>query len=721
MSVWEAQLTAKSGELTAAELPAGPSRLVGRDVTISRVVELLDPGRVVTLTGCGGVGKTSVAFEVARVVVNDADHFSDGVWLCELGALVDGSSIPSAIADAIGMFQNEDASAYDSVVTGLRGLWAVLVLDNCEHIVGAAAALVQRLVTDCPDLAVLVTSREPLRIAAEDVVLVDPLDVRDQSQELFVQLARRADGGFQAADHVEAIDEICRALDGVPLALELAAARLGPMTAEDVASRLDERFRLLRCDDRQGRHDSLHATVAWSHALLDPVERRLFDRLSVFQGGFDADAAAAILDPRDRGCDVRTVLSSLVEKSMITIVDDDGPAAPRYDVLESLRQFGDRQLAQHNERSMVRNEHLSHVVELTAAGNAFAMGNDWPEGRRRLQRDWGNIRAAVNWAIDTTRVDDVDRLLRDVFFYCRWTLEAEAAVWAERALRRGPTTGAVPGAPVYLHVAFQQFLAGEHEDALATLQLGLQARGTPSDRGWCRHYAAVELLYLGRAADAAEQAAWDVADESPRPVESVMRSSSLVMFNTYARRDDPERLQEQLERDVERAETTGNAVAIGHVTYNRALCAYYRGAVDAYLADMQTALEIARAAGIVNLVGYVLTAQVYAPGWSGLRASLDALEYWSLQRDIGNEFVVLEAVAINLAELRHLEPAGVVLGNLERDRRKMASSVHRRKAALAEIRLHRDSDEWLARGAAMSRADLLEFTTHCVADVLRSM
>jgi predicted ATPase len=738
-------LATGSGELTSEELPVSGGSLVGRQEIVSRIVEQLASAQVITLTGMGGVGKTSVSVEVARAVVNGPDRFADGCWFVEMAAVADAASIPVAVTDAIGMFQNDDATPYESVVTGLRGLRGLLVLDNCEQVAGAMAGFLHRLLSDCPDLAVLATSREPLRMKAEQVCLIETLDTETSAYELFARRAVEANSSFDPSSHAAAIATICRALDGLPLALELAAARLGTMGAEDIASRLDDRFRMLRDPSVSGRNNSLHATVSWSYDLLQPVERRLFDRLSVFQGGFDEQAARAMLDPRDHGVDVLVVLGALVDKSMVNIApataivgSDEGKndghraavnggdastnaAGRRYDLLETLRHFGDGQLARRNERAVVRNQHLDHMVEVVAAANAFALSNDWAEGARRFRQDWANIRAAVNWAIDTTRVEDVDRLLRDVHFYCRWALEAEAAIWAKRAIARGSTIGAVPGAPAHLHVGFQLFLAGDHEAALDELQRGLTARGTPSDRGWCRHYSAVELLYLGRAAEAADQAVADFSDVSPRSVEAVIRSSSITAFLMYARRVHHDEAMAQFEEHTRIAEESGNAVARGDVYFNSALCAYGRGDVDTYLAKMGDALEAARRDDIPNLTGYILTAQVYAPGWSGLRGALDALEYWNAVRNIGNEFVVLEAVGINLAEMRRLEPGAVILGNLRNDRRKMTSSMSRREACIGEIALHRSGEAWMETGAAMSRTELLAYAKRSTIEALESL
>jgi predicted ATPase len=712
----------RSGEVTSATLPPDAGWLVGRDAVVRDVVDVLAPGRLFTLTGTGGVGKTSIALDVARVLLGENERFTDGVWFCAMASVDSAASVPAAIADAVGMNASDEISPYDSIVTGLSGLWGVLIVDNCEQVASAMAGVLQQLIQDCPDLVLLVTSREPLRVAGEEVIVVDPLDVDGDAEELFVRRAIEADPNFERFGNNEAIASVCGALDGLPLALELAAARIGPLSVDQVDARLGERFRILRDPAKSGRGDSLHATVSWSYDLLDPMERHVFDRLSVFHGGFDDASAAAMMDPLARSAtDIRVLLGALVDKSMISLISVDATDASsgrRYDMLETLRQFGDRQLARRNERAGARNQHLDLVIELVAAANARALGESWAEGAARFRREWANIRAAVGWAIDTTRVDDVDRLLRDVHFFCRWTLEPEATLWAQRAIDRGPTTGAIAGAPAHLHVGFKHFLSGDHPAALQSLTEGLAARGTPSDRGWCRHYAAVELLYLGRAVDAAEQAAVDFDDGSARTVESIMRSSSITTFGMYAQIEALDTAAERAAELVSRAEATGNAVALGHVVYNLALIEHARGNVDAYLGRMNEALAIARSNGIANLTGYVLTAQVHAPGWSGLSAALEALDHWQATRNVGNEYVVLEAIGINLAELGRFEPAAMILGNVRSGRRKVASSLRRREAALAEIAVHRRADTWMAAGAAMSRGEVIGVARRATVEAL---
>ncbi len=699
----------------------GPDGLVGRDEDLVAVRARVRPGAVVTITGPGGVGKTSLAVSLVDDVEREPGPFVDGIVVCEMASVVDPEGVAVAVADAAGFVPLEDERPYDTVVAGLFRRSVVLVLDNCEQIVGGTAHFLRRLLDECPSLAVVVTSRERLDIGIEDVFELGPLDVETSARTLFSERAVAASPTFGVEANRYAIASICRSLDGVPLALELAAGCLPRMSATELSERLDERFRMLRDESRPGRNGALHTSVTWSYELLDPDERSLFDRLSVFQGGFDGDGAAAV---SGGSADVDARLSSLAIRSMVHVeqlVDPIDGEFDRYDLLETLRLYGDRQLAQRGERASTRNAHLDHMVGVVATTNALALGAGWSTAVERLTRDWENVRAAVNWAIDTLRIDDVDRLLRDLFFTSRWRLDPEPAAWAAKAIERSGATSSRIGAPAHLLMAFAHFLGGDHEAALASNLAGLAAPGTPSDHGWCRNYAAVELLYLGQANEAAEMADRMLADPPPRQVEQAMQLGSHAVFKLYAGQFAPDEALAAIEHADRLAQTCHSVVASGLVAYNRALCEYGRGNVDGFRAAMERALGYARQDGIPNLTGYVLTAQVYAPGRAGLQDALRALEYWADRRDIGNEFVVIEAAGINLVELRRLEPGAVILGHLAEDRRRPASSAARRDAALGELALNRRAESWRERGAGMTRAEILEFTKQAIAETLTTL
>jgi predicted ATPase len=689
--------------------------LVGRAADISNVSAQLEQ-RLVTLTGMGGVGKTSLAMAVLGIV---SERFDD-VWFCELASVFEADSIDEAVADSIGAFWNHDASAVEAVTSALQGRHALLVLDNVEQIVGGAGRFVARLLAACPDLRVLVTSREALRLDGEVVLRVAPLPIDDEALTLFAWRAAAVSPSFSLAEHASAVRDICGAVDGLPLAIELAAARLATLSVNDVRDRLDQRFGLLRGDDRNERHATLAATVQWSYDLLGPDERQLFDRLSVFHGGFDLTGAGAVLESARRGrieeFDVVRLVDSLTAKSMLTRVE--GIGGPRWEILETLRHFGDRQLAERGERSSVRNAHLDHMLSVASLAGAICHSDQWSEGVARFRLEWDNLRSAVDWAIGTQRLRDVDRLLRDMFLMSRWSLETEPSTWALRATERGSVTDTAAGAPAFLHVAFRHFLSGDHERALEANLAALDATGTPSDWSWARQYAAIELLYLGRTAEAAAMADRMLAEPPPRAVERAMQMSAHAVFKLFAGQMDVDTAITAISRSHDVAASTLNPVALGHVSYNLGLAAITGERADDAGAAFGEAMRLGREHGIPNLVGYVLTARVYTPGRDGLAVAADALDYWRTHRDVGNEFVVLEATGINLVELGRLEDAGMVLGNLDQDPRRIASSVDRRNAAMAKILRSRKGKAALLRGATMSRNELLDHARAAVATVL---
>ncbi len=334
----------------AGNLPVQLTSFVGRDDDVERVVELLRDERLVTLAGTGGVGKTRLAVQVAAEVL---PRFGNGAWMCELAAADDADAMAFVVASALGCVQHPGLSLAASIVEYLKVRELLLVLDNCEHLLDEAGDLADALVQGCPNVTVLATSREALDVPGEHVVRVRSLTTPavtgtelDLTSIPSVRLFRdrAVDAGAAVnwdARQWNAVAEICRRVDGIPLAIELAAARTVSMNPMDVAGHLDERFRLLtgKRRGRVERHQTLRATVEWSYQLLDDDERVVFDRLGTFAGSFDAAAAVAVargeeLDPWT----VTDALASLVAKSMVGT--DTGPdGAVRYTMLETLRQF----------------------------------------------------------------------------------------------------------------------------------------------------------------------------------------------------------------------------------------------------------------------------------------------------------------------------------------------------------------------------------------------
>ncbi|MEN4479551.1 AfsR/SARP family transcriptional regulator [Mycolicibacterium cosmeticum] len=386
-------------------VPRRRTRLIGRDDDVLRVIAGLCDGPVVTLTGVGGVGKTRLAFETAA---RAQDDFVDGVWVCELAPLSDGSAIGRAVAAAVRVRAGYGQDVDDAVVEHLRLLELLLIADNCEHVLAPAADLIDRIILECPGVRVLATSREPLGVEGERIVPVHPLS-EEHAAELFVDRARASRPDFDPdREPVGAVAEICRRLDGVPLAIELAAARVRAMSSLDIARRLD-RLRLLSGGSRgtHPRQHSVAATIDWSYRLLSGAEQKMFARLSVFAGGFDLDAlhgvcaADGITDD-----DAFDMLMSLVDKSMVVVRS--GPAGTRYDVLTTLGAYGLERLRDNGTVDDAASRHAHYFVELVERASVGMRGPDeaaWVQrllpraGTTFVAPDFDNLRTAFEFAM----------------------------------------------------------------------------------------------------------------------------------------------------------------------------------------------------------------------------------------------------------------------------------------------------------------------------------
>ena len=339
-------------DATPGNLRPQTTSFIGREAELAEVQAALKAHRLVTLTGVGGVGKTRLATEVAARL---ADEFPDGVWLFELAAVTDPAAVPDAVAAVLGITQQPGKSVAESVAAALEGRTRLLVFDNCEHVLDAAADMIEAILAQSASVKVLATSREGLGVADEQVWPVPSLDlsggIDSAAVNLFVERARNLAPRFSIdkADEVAAVVEICRRLDGIPLAIELAASRMASMTAREVRDRLDQRFRLLVGSRRAlQRHHTLRHAVAWSYDLLDDAEKELLERCSVFAGGFDLQSACAVGGPE--GVDdyaVLDLLDALVRKSLL--VADRSSGRTRFSMLETIREFAEEQLVARGE------------------------------------------------------------------------------------------------------------------------------------------------------------------------------------------------------------------------------------------------------------------------------------------------------------------------------------------------------------------------------------
>ncbi len=382
------------------QLPMQLTSFVGRRAELIQVRQLLADNRLVTVTGAGGVGKTRLAVQIAAQL---ADEFAEGIWYVDLAPITDPTMVRITAARALGLPDQPGRSTMDTLVRFIADRQALLVLDNCEHLLDASAELVVALLEACPGLTLLTTSREPIGIAGELSWRVPSLSLTDEAIELFIDRARRARPDYAISDgNAEIVVEICHRLDGIPLAIELAAARVRALSLAEIRDSLHDRFRLLTGGARTAvrRQQTLRASVDWSHALLTEPERVLFRRLAVFLGGFDLDAAQAVGGGGDvERFQVLDQLSLLVDKSLVVAFETglDSGGRTRYRLLETVRQYALEKLGESGEADAVRSRHRSYYTAMAAVLDAPA-GRDYEQRLEQADIEIDNLRAAFGWS-----------------------------------------------------------------------------------------------------------------------------------------------------------------------------------------------------------------------------------------------------------------------------------------------------------------------------------
>ncbi len=418
--------------ITKGNLQLISTEMVGRSDTLKRVQAMLEDVRMVTLLGMGGIGKTRLSIEMARRAAPD---YPDGAWFADLAAVDDPEAVGLAIAGVFGVTQQSGKSIEQALVDALSAQRLLLILDNCEHVTEVAAKVAEALLSSCPYVKIIATSREALSISAENVWPLGPLDTKGQNSvamDLFVARARAVVPDFEPALHFAAIRDICRKLDGIPLAIELAAARVRSLAPAQIVARLDRRFRLLTGGSRAGRarHQTLQHAIQWSYDLLSEPERLVLIRASVFAGGFTLEAAETVCsgDGIDE-LEVVDILDSLVRKSLITVTGVGNDV--RYGMLETLRAFcAERREDVGGDQALRRAQARFYATE---ADKNFEL---WRSPQQRLAHEWldieiNNLRNAFRWAVENGEVDIGARIASSVGDMGRFRLIEEAANWAE--------------------------------------------------------------------------------------------------------------------------------------------------------------------------------------------------------------------------------------------------------------------------------------------------
>ena len=506
------------GTGAAGALPRGVSRLIGRAVELDALCDLVASRPLVTLVGVGGAGKTALAVAAAHRL---AAAYRDGVRFVDLSTVLSGAAVAGAIADLFGLRAVPGVTMSELVVRSFAHQECLLVLDNCEHVLDATAALAHAILDRAPGVTTLATSREGLGVPGEQLVGVPPLDMADAIELFQVRVAEQQGSIVAGGDRL--VSELCARLDGLPLAIELAAARTRSMSLVDLTGRLGERFRVLRGQRRSAdRHQTLRAMVAWSYGLLTEREQRVFDRLSVFTGGFTLAAAAAVCasDDVDRD-DVDEVVVGLADKSMV--VPD---PAGRYRLLETLRQFGEERLHDTGRPGVFRDAHVAFFENLVVECHAGLQGRDQPDWLRTLFADWANIRAAFGWATTTGDVSAAARIATHLVWPSQWHDMHEPFAWIHQV-------AAMPGAdanPQWHHIlaalAMATWEANRLDDAVT---IGVQALETQPADDWNLDYMAEFAIASG----AAFTAQFELAQQHVTQAANRARAAGQPYFEAY--------------------------------------------------------------------------------------------------------------------------------------------------------------------------------------------
>ncbi len=686
-------------------LPAVLDDFVGRGSEQRDLAGELRSRGVLTITGSGGVGKTRLAIEVAGAT---SDEFSDGVWFVELAAVSDPLAVQQLVATTLDVRQEAGVSPLELIVSVLRTQRALLILDNAEHVVAAVAEIATAVAERCSMSRVLVTSREPLGVRGEHVHALSSLG-EGEGFELFCDRARALDDGFSVdEDDHETIDAICRRLDGIPLAIELAAARTRSLTPRDMLARLDDRFRLLR-GGRGGvdRHQTLRAALSWSYQLLTEQERLLFDRCSVFAGGFAlADAEQVCGFGALDAADVLDVLGSLVDKSMI--VTDRHDRSVRFRLLETIRQYGGEQLTERQETADLRDRHLDHYLSGARHIAALSQGPDELEGARRFALDFDNFRGAFDWAWGAS---DLERAIG--IATALWpigNLNSEVVEWVE--LVRGATPAGHPAADgLELFTAFGRIIAGDSAAVIDGL-VGLANRSDLPDslRSTAWTFLATAYLNTGDAdlGLVAVRKAMELADDDPAARDL---SARVGCWCAWAR--EPQAVAGFAATISQVAELTGRPSTQSWAHFCLGVADLVEGRVESARANFTVSLRLVKGtngmAEVQALQGLAAVAAAsndpaeVAVAFGEALRRLHRIQFWMYI------WIVLENLAVYWVSSGDHEGGAVLLGHLEAHDHAHGVFTGERRRSLALLADDRLSVEPMQRGAAMTRDELVAY------------
>jgi predicted ATPase/class 3 adenylate cyclase len=693
-----------SAPAVTGNLPGSLTTYVGQSTEMKRLADDLPRRRLITLTGVGGVGKTRMALEAAWAA---HDEFSGGVWLVELAPITEPDGVTHAVASVLRVEPYPGLALEDAIIDALQGRRLLLIVDNCEHVIEAANRLIGRIVSSCPTVTVLATSREPLGVVGERVVGVRSLDPELEAVELFCERAEAADSDFSPSPtDLEAIGRVCRRLDGIPLALELAAARTRTMSLVELERRLSDRFRLLRGAGRGRveRHQTLRATVAWSHQLLSPSERAVFDRCAVFAGSFDERAVEAVCtdDAMDLA-DVVDVVSALVDKSML--VADRREGETRYRLLETLRQYAEEQLGP--QLHTFRARQLAHYVAVADELDRRFQGSDLSGGNAAFHVELDNLRAAMQWAI-ATRDPTAMALMRATTTFALVAPVPEIAGWFAQLLV------ALDDPPAYAYgqaaLTSLTFEADNH-GARTLAQAGIDTAASPDDPDLADCWSTLAFITLTSPPDARPDAAalfehaFALYRAAGNPIHAVNMATVLTDIV------DGQPAQEWARTARRLANGLTSQLANIYAAFADGIAATKRGDAAHSVAALRVTYDQIVAADIRGWVkSPVLWKLAVALADGPATANNDAFLAGSFRRmqSDGHKWAIahdLWALAIYLAATSRPEPAGVVVGFLEHAGVPPMDPAAGRRATDA-IGTQPQHGEWRARGRRLSQDEV---------------
>ncbi|MDV7355903.1 protein kinase [Rhodococcus oxybenzonivorans] len=604
-----AQPTAHSLIGADGNLPLELTSFIGRRRELTEAKAKLSDARLVTLTGIGGVGKTRLALRVAADVRRG---FADGAWLVELGELHDESLLVDVVAAALGLRDGPASLLKDTLVDFLAARRILLVFDNCEQVVGAVARLSETLLRSCPNLRILATSREPLGIGGEVVLRVPPLTVPDSARPpslqamprydavtLFADRAAAAVPGFELTEeNTDTVALICQRLDGLPLPIELAAARLRAMSAEQILRRLTDRYALLTLGSRGAptRQQTLRLSIDWSYELCSQQEQQLWAQLSVFAGSFELDAAEGVCAGPPHAEDLLDTVTSLVDKSIL--IREESASVVRFRMLETLRDYGSEKLTEAGEADRLRRRHRDWYLQLAEDAKAEWISREQVAWMRRLAREQPNLREAMKFCL--TEPNSVSGLRFATALFLFWLsrgMFSEGRHWLDRFLETSPVevseerVAALYGNSV---------LAEAQNDVAAGASLVAEGKALAAQtdnvviRAHISHAEGVLKLFTGDLPGALEclESALEVSGDCGRPALHIEVLDSLGTVRTLL--GDSARAIEYYERVLEITESTGESMYRSHTMWAMGVALWRQGDVRRASRYVEDGLALAR-------------------------------------------------------------------------------------------------------------------------------